>query len=137
MDRRPNRRTAIDRDSRQRRGIGELTSRKAISGNRCMLSLKGELKHGNADDLYQEVIQLFESGATELVLDFRELTYCDTTGLQSLVRIYKYVQEYSNFSFTILVHEDELNNILRTCRFDKFMKITHDESIAAGDWRQV
>ncbi len=117
-------------------GIGEIAFRRAFSGDKCMLSLAGELRHGNSEELFSETVRLYESGVTDLILDFRTLDFCDTAGLQSLVRIYKYVQDNSKLSFVILVHEGELDTILRTCRFDKFMHITHDDSIAAGDWQQ-
>ena len=117
-------------------GIGGLSLRSAFSGKRCKLALEGELKHGNSDELYQEVLRLFQSGVTDLILDFRNLSYCDTAGLQSMVRIYKYTQEYPSYKFVILVQESELYDILRTCRFDKFMEISVDDAIAQGDWTQ-
>jgi len=117
-------------------GVGELLFRKAYSGNRCMLALEGELKHGNSEELYKEVLGLFQAGVSDLILDFRNLSYCDTAGLQSLVRIYKYTEDYPNLKYVILVEENELYDILRTCRFDKFMEISLDPSITEGDWQK-
>jgi len=117
-------------------GFGELMFSKTYSGDRCMLSLEGELRHGNSEELYQEVLRLFEAGVIDLLLDFRNLSYCDTAGLQSLVRIYKYVQENQGLKFSILVIPGELQDILKTCRFDKFMHITDDEAVACADFQQ-
>ena len=129
-----NKKNIISFEGETGRRIGELLFKRAYSGDRCILALEGELRHGNSEELYLEVLRLFQSGVTDLILDFRELAYCDTAGLQSLVRIFKYTQDSDTLKYVILVDENELYDILRTCRFDKFMDISLDASIIEGDW---
>jgi anti-anti-sigma factor len=112
----------------------ELTYLKEYDGDRCKLTLVGELKHENSDSLYRFSKEIFESGSNDLVIDFRKLEYVDTAGLQSLVRVYKHVASSENLSFIVLAREGELMDILRTCRFDKFINITLDPAAADGVW---
>ncbi len=110
--------------------------KRARAGSRYKLELEDELVQGKAEDLFREVIQAFESGATEVVLDLRRVQYLDTAALQSLVRIFKYAQGKSGLKFVLLAVEGRLLDILKTCRFDKFMTITQDESVVKDDWVQ-
>ncbi len=112
----------------------ELTYRKEYDCDRCKLTLVGELKHENSDSLYRFAMEIFESGSNDLVIDFRKLEYIDTAGLQSLVRVYKHVVKNEDLSFIVITREGELMDILRTCRFDKFINITLDPAAADGDW---
>ena len=114
----------------------KLVIERSYQGDRCRLALSGELRHDNSSQLFSEVIGLFDSGVTDLLLDFLGLDYVDTAGLQSLVRIYKHVSDNENLKFRILAHEGEMMEILRTCRFDKFIPITLDPDEASGDWQR-
>jgi len=116
--------------------VKKLTLKRAYSGDRCKLTLAGELRHDNSEELYTEVVQLFDSGVTDLILDFLTLEYVDTAGLQSLVRIYKHVSDKDNLQFKVLTCKGELLEILKTCRFDKFINITQDTAVADGNWQQ-
>jgi anti-anti-sigma factor len=113
----------------------QLKLSRAFAGNRCKLSLTGELKHGNAEFLFTSVQELFDSGCTELVLDLSHVSYCDTAGLQSFVQIYKYIQGKPDLLFNIFVPEGIVMDTLRTCRFDKFLHITQDEAEISGEWK--
>ena len=104
------------------------------SGPRERLALTGELKHSNSDIVLKEVMDLFSSGVQEVLLDFRSLFYVDTTGLQSLVRVYKHVQTNPALKFKILVKDGELKELLQVCRFDKFIDITNDTSVCDKAW---
>jgi anti-anti-sigma factor len=105
---------------------------KLFSGDRCKLSLSGELKHGNAEYLFTNVQELFESGCTFVILDLKDVSYCDTAGLQSLVQVYKYLQSKKGLTFRIYATDGVVMDTLRTCRFDKFLQITQDASELDG-----
>jgi len=104
-------------------------------GDRCKISLSGELRHGNAEHLLANVQDAFESGSREVLLDFSRVEYCDTAGLQSLVQIFKYVQSNQGWKFWIYAPEGMVMETLQTCRFDKFLDITQNPADLEGDWR--
>ncbi len=114
-----------------------LMFKRAFASEKCMLSLIGELRQTLAESLFEEAIRLYESGIKNLVLDFRKLEYADTVGLQNLVRIYKYVDENDGISFSILAPRGEILDILRICRFDKFIDIRQDLNELEDDWQDV
>lgn len=114
-----------------------LKFKRAFASEKCMLSLIGELRHTLAESLFEEVIRLYKSGVKDLILDFRKLEYADTVGLQNLVRIYKYVDENDDISFSILAPAGEILNILQICRFDKFIDIRQDLSDFEDHWQDV
>jgi anti-anti-sigma factor len=109
---------------------------KAYAGDRCMMALIGELRYYSAESLFEEVVRIFESGVKDLILDFRKVDYADTAGLQNLVRIYKYVDGKADLKFSILAQDGDIMNILRTCRFDKFIHITKDETEFRDNWKK-
>ena len=110
-----------------RSGCRQLIFTEEREGNRCKLSVEGELRHGEAHELYNEVTRLFESGVRDVVIDMREVVYTDTVGLQNLVKIYKYVKDHEGLDFSVIAPEGELWETLISCRFDKFMRILRDE----------
>jgi anti-anti-sigma factor len=105
------------------------------SGDRCLLSVQGELRHGNAQRLTEEAMRAFSSGLKSLVLDFRDVEYCDTEGFRTLVEIHKHVERDPELSLVVFLPKGNLLDVLNTYRFHKFLKITQDESVLAGDWK--
>lgn len=110
---------------------------KAYAGERCMMTIIGELRHFSTESVFEEVITIFESGVKDLILDFRRLRYADTAGLQNLVRIYKYVEGNPGLHFSVLTQPGEIMNVLKTCRFDKFINISQDENEFTDDWLEI
>jgi anti-anti-sigma factor len=113
--------------SKGTKGALSFTSYK--KGSDCLISFLGELRHGSAEYLFEATVNIFELGVTNLIIDFREVSYADTIGLQNLVKLFKYVQARGNLKFCIFVSDGDLREVLRTCRFDKFINITQDESV--------
>ena len=112
----------------------QLQFQKYVSGERTKLALSGELRHGNAESLYVKIQESFDSGTKSMILDLAGVTYCDTAGLQSLVKVYKYLQDKPGLKFRIFAPKGFVMETLQTCRFDKFLDITQDSGEVAGDW---
>jgi len=108
---------------------------KVFDGDKCRLSVVGELKQEHANILYEEAVNAFDIGARHLIVDFSETDYADTIGLQNLVLIFKHVSTNPDLKLEVYVPEGELMEILRTCRFDKFIDIHNDEAVLSGNWQ--
>lgn len=50
------------------------------------VALSGEVDLATAGQFQAEVERLVTAGVTQLVVDLREVTFCDSTGLNALVR---------------------------------------------------
>ncbi|WP_418955538.1 STAS domain-containing protein [Streptomyces tritici] len=58
-----------------------------------VLTLAGELDHDTAEPLRTALDQQIESGAPRIVVDCAALTFCDSTGLNALLRARLRAQE--------------------------------------------
>jgi len=103
-------------------------------GSREILSFEGELRYGNSDRVYREIIGMYEAGALEILLDFRAVDYVDTTGLQSLVKLYQHVESNPELKFKILIASGEQRDVLQICKFDRFIDITDNSDVRTNPW---
>jgi anti-anti-sigma factor len=56
------------------------------TGSAVRLDLAGELDLATAGLLSEQVRRALDGGATELVLDLAEVTFCDSTGVDAMVK---------------------------------------------------
>lgn len=59
---------------------------KTTTAGATTLALGGEVDLATAGDLEAEVERLVATGTTQIVLDLRNVTFCDSVGLNVLVR---------------------------------------------------
>ena len=57
------------------------------------IALSGELDLESAEDLERAINGLIADGHSRVVVDLRELTFCDSVGLNTLVRATKHCEE--------------------------------------------
>ncbi|HDS29732.1 MAG TPA: anti-sigma factor antagonist [Firmicutes bacterium] len=124
----------VEKHNQGDKPLESLELRTLKDGSKSIVILQGELRHGNSNQLFDEAVNLFDSGINHIILDLSQLSYCDTAGLQSLVQIYKYTVSNPEKSFLLYIAEGSLMETLRTCHFDKFIEVTHEKSAIEGDW---
>ncbi|MEU8529269.1 MULTISPECIES: STAS domain-containing protein [Streptomyces] len=78
----------MDGDSGQRFGV-EVTS----GDGAVVLALSGELDHDTAEPLRVALAEQIEAGARRIVVDCARLRFCDSTGLNALLRARLQAQE--------------------------------------------
>jgi anti-anti-sigma factor len=110
----------------------QLSISRSPAHDRCLIALKGEMKHENVDSIFKTIKGLYDEGCKTVVLDLSGVTYCDTSGLQSLVMIYKHVQSKSDLGFRVYPGIGQVKETLQTCRFDKFINILEDTKELEG-----
>ena len=98
----------------------------SCSKGNVLISLRGELRQQDGQTLFEKACSHYENGAKQVILDFSELRYCDSAGLESLVQIYKYVRERDGLALKIYTGEGPIVEIFKTCRFDKFLDIVKE-----------
>lgn len=108
--------------------------KRVYQNDKCRIYLEGELRLGNSEQLVELTQEAFQSGCREVILDFSKVTYCDTSGLQCLVMIFKYVKESGTLDFCIFVPDGTILDTLRISGFDKFIKITSREADLGEGW---
>ena len=58
-----------------------------------MIAVSGELDLASSAALEEELTRVAESGATQVIIDLRELEFMDSTGLSTLVRAHQRADE--------------------------------------------
>lgn len=58
-------------------------------GQIAVVTLAGEIDISNADQVREDLLSILNRGATLLVVDMSATTFCDSAGLNALVRAFK------------------------------------------------
>ncbi|HVT76206.1 MAG TPA: STAS domain-containing protein [Acidimicrobiales bacterium] len=56
-----------------------------LNGKHAELALKGELDVGTCDTVRDQLVDLVDKGATDIVLDLADLSFLDSSGLRGLI----------------------------------------------------
>jgi anti-anti-sigma factor len=65
------------------------TRTQAVAGGTVRVFVAGEIDMATADDLQRAMITAVEDGSvTEVVVDFADVTFCDSSGIAALDRAY-------------------------------------------------
>ncbi len=80
-------------------------------GDTAVVKCHGRLIAGTTEEFYQEVKQLLPQTKV-VVVDLAELTYVDSTGLGSLVRLYTTARQHG-CQFQLLHLGKQLRNVLK------------------------
>jgi anti-anti-sigma factor len=103
----------------------------------CLLSVEGELSHGNAAELLNIIQTTFRSGIKRIIMDWRLMTYCDSTGYSILIKLHKYLKERQHLELIMYVQPGNVHKSLKGLGFPKILKISTDESILKREWNFI
>jgi anti-sigma B factor antagonist len=81
------------------------------NGDTAVVKCRGRLVAGTTEELYQEVKELL-SQTKVVIVDLAELTYVDSTGLGTLVRLYTSARQ-QGCEFKLLHLGKQLRNLLK------------------------
>jgi anti-sigma B factor antagonist len=73
--------------------VTDLKLESEVSGDTASVVIRGEVDMATAPQLREELIGLVDSGVTRIVLDCRELTFLDSSGIGVLIAVHKLVDE--------------------------------------------
>jgi len=97
-------------------------------GGRSIVRLKGKVTYEHCPELQRRLDRVLEEGTREVIIDFREVPFLDSSGIGEILRVFKLIREREGE--LILVNPNQkLRALFTMYRFDKFMKI-RDEAEA-------
>lgn len=67
-------------------GACEFQANVSQKGTATLVALSGELDVASSPGLSDELVELIDAGATELVIDLANLAFIDSTGLSAILR---------------------------------------------------
>jgi anti-sigma B factor antagonist len=82
----------------------------------------------NAPVFREEVVALVSSGATRLVVDFKDVAFLDSSGLGALTSVLKRIGHNGDMAICGLA--PDVNQMFRMCRMDRVFKIYRDVDLA-------
>lgn len=101
----------------------ELTTE--INGTTVRLALAGELDIGSAPQVEEALSEIEDAGHPTVVLDLRELTFMDSTGLRIIVGADARAKEHER-RLVLIQGPDAVARLLRMTRLDERLEIVAD-----------
>ncbi|MFC1408553.1 STAS domain-containing protein [Streptacidiphilus sp. N1-12] len=93
-------------------------------GTQAVLALAGVLDLDSADALAAAASDLVERGSCDLVLEMAQVTFCDSMGLNALLRVLRQAKGAGG-SLTLLSPSDPVKRLLSMCGVDQIIS-AHD-----------
>jgi anti-sigma B factor antagonist len=103
-----------------------------LAQDAILISVRGRLDHDSVPDLEATLLELLEKGYINLVIDMKEATYINSSGLRVLVSILKASKQQGGDVFLSSLNK-RLTDIFNMAGFNKVFSIwpTSDEAINA------
>jgi anti-sigma B factor antagonist len=111
----------------------------AVGPDRAVLRVAGEIDVYTAPDLRERIIQLVDDGAVQLLVDLREVTFLDSTGLGVLVGSLRRVRARDG-SLTLVSDTDRILKLFRVTGLDRVFVLRPSLPAAAAadpDWQSA
>jgi len=89
-------------------------------GTRAVLALAGELDLDGADVLTTTASDLIEQGNRDLVLEMAQVSFCDSMGLNALLRILRQATSAGG-SLVLVSPTDPVKRLLSMCGVDRII----------------
>jgi len=99
-------------------------------GDRRIVRIKDKITFEHCPQLQSRLDSVLEEGVREIVIDFRDVPFMDSSGIGEILRLFKMMRDRKGE--VVLVNPNQkLNSLFKMYRFEKFMKIK--ESVEAGN----
>ena len=98
----------------------------AEKDNITYIKMVGNLKYTTSSGFDHFVDGLMERGFKNVVIDLSEATYIDSTNLGLIAKIAGRARHNSRMHVTIVSPNEDINEILRSVRFDKLFTIVEN-----------
>jgi anti-anti-sigma factor len=94
-------------------------------GNRRIVYIKGKVTFEYCPALQKRLDAVVEDGVTEVVIDFKDVPFIDSSGVGEVLRLYKHMRE--NSGEVVLANPNQkLGDLFSMYRFGQFMTIRQD-----------
>jgi len=98
-------------------------------GDRRIVKIRDKITFEHCPLLQSRLDGLLQEGVHEVVIDFRDVPFMDSSGVGEILRLFKLVRD-RNGEVVLINPNQKLRNLFAMYRFEKFMKIR--DSVEAG-----
>jgi anti-anti-sigma factor len=95
-------------------------------GDRRIVHIKGKITFEYCPVLQSRLDSVVDQGVREIVIDFKEVPFIDSSGVGEVLRLFKRMRD-GNGEVVLLNPNQKLRDLFSMYRFDKFMKIRQEE----------
>ncbi len=99
-------------------------------GDRRIVRIKDKITFEHCLLLQSRLDGVVEKGVREVLIDFRDVPFMDSSGIGEILRLYKLVRDHQG-EVVLINPNQKLRNLFTMYRFEKFMKIR--DSVEAGE----
>lgn len=96
-----------------------------------IVSLNGDIDLHRVNALHQELLELCKDKPARLVLDLNDVNYMDSSGVGTLVDVYRKVNAY-NGVLALVQPNSRVQNLFQITKLDRFFKIFPSVEEALG-----
>jgi anti-anti-sigma factor len=98
-------------------------------GDRRIIRIKDKITFEHCPMLQSHLDPVLEPGVREIVIDFKDVPFMDSSGIGEILRLFKQLRD-RNGDLVLINPNRKLRNLFTMYRFEKFMKIR--EEVEAG-----
>jgi len=98
-------------------------------GDRRIVRIKDKITLEHCPLLQSRLNGVVEEGVREVIIDFRDVPFMDSSGVGEILRLFKLLRDRKG-EVVLINPNQKLNNLFKMYRFEKFMKIL--DSVEAG-----
>jgi anti-anti-sigma factor len=91
-------------------------------GERRVVHLKGKVTYEHCPELQARLDRVLAEGVRDVVIDFKEVPFLDSSGIGEILRLFKLMRERQG-ELVLVNPNQKLRTLFTMYRFDKFMKI--------------
>lgn len=95
-------------------------------GNHKIISIAGEVNLYSVSQLRKDIMSLVDESVPSLVIDMKDLTHMDSSGIALLANLQKRIKS-NNGQFSMINVNNDINNVLKLAALDKFFNILETE----------
>jgi anti-anti-sigma factor len=98
------------------------------SGTRRIIRINGKVTFEYCPDFQSHLDSVMNEGVHEIVLDFQEVPFIDSSGIGEVLRLFKHMREAGGE--VILINPNQkLRDLFDMYRFGQFMKICEESDL--------
>jgi anti-sigma B factor antagonist len=99
-------------------------------GNRRIVRIKGKVTFEYCPVLQTRLDSIMDEGVNEVVIDFRDVPFIDSSGIGEILRLFKHMREAGG-EVVLMNPNDKLRDLFSMYRFEQFMKILEEADLDA------
>ncbi len=99
-------------------------------GDRRIVRIEGKVTFEYCPAFQSRLDSIMDEGVREVIIDFREVPFIDSSGIGEILRLFKHMRE-ANGEVVLMNPNQKLRELFSMYRFEQFMKIIDEADLDA------